>query len=103
MLQVFYVIVLPSIIALYSAIFAAAASHLRTKFGAEYDAYCQRVHRWFARLQGSQTVDRGHAVQLATRGVNGEDSVPLGTTLRPPIKLQRYSRIRGVKNALTRR
>jgi protein-S-isoprenylcysteine O-methyltransferase Ste14 len=36
----------------YVAIVAAEEAFLRRKFGAEYDAYCARVPRWWVRLEG---------------------------------------------------
>jgi len=48
----FYLIVIPSIVLVYSAIVAAEEAYLREKFGAQYEDYSGRVNRWWPRLTG---------------------------------------------------
>lgn len=42
----------PFVVFVHRAIIAAEEDFLRRKFGAEYDAYCARVPRWFPQLRG---------------------------------------------------
>lgn len=48
----FAVVVVGFVVAAYSCIVAAEEAFLRTRFGAEYDRYCQRVNRWWPRWSG---------------------------------------------------
>jgi protein-S-isoprenylcysteine O-methyltransferase Ste14 len=48
----FYIVVVPMILFTYSCIVTAEESFLRTKFGNEYDCYCQRVNRWWLSWKG---------------------------------------------------
>lgn len=48
----FYAIVLPFVLLSYCCIVAAEEAFLAARFGAEYAAYCRRVHRWRPRLAG---------------------------------------------------
>ncbi|MFO1512332.1 MAG: isoprenylcysteine carboxylmethyltransferase family protein [Verrucomicrobiota bacterium] len=48
----FAVIGIPAFLFIYRAIVAAEENFLRQKFGADFDAYCQRVSRFFPNLSG---------------------------------------------------
>ena len=48
----FLVIGIPVFAVVYFAIISAEENYLRQKFGAEYDAYCARVHRFMPKLGG---------------------------------------------------
>ncbi|WP_234737006.1 methyltransferase family protein [Tellurirhabdus bombi] len=43
---------IPLFLFIYQAIVLAEENFLRGKFGPSFDAYCQRVHRWFPSLSG---------------------------------------------------
>lgn len=45
-------IFIPAFLFIYQAIVLAEENFLRGKFGAEFDAYCQRTHRWIPRFSG---------------------------------------------------
>lgn len=45
-------LVMPAFLFIYQAIVMAEENFLRGKFGAEFDAYCQRVHRWIPVFTG---------------------------------------------------
>lgn len=47
-----YIVGVPFFLLGYIAIVAAEEVFLRRKFGAQYDAYAERVHRWWVRLSG---------------------------------------------------
>ena len=56
---VFALIGVPLSLAMHKAIVAAEENFLRNKFGAQFDAYCARVPRWFPLLAGLATTIRG--------------------------------------------
>ena len=56
---VFALIGVPLSLAMHKAIVAAEENFLRNKFGAQFDAYCTRVPRWFPRLAGLATTIAG--------------------------------------------
>lgn len=45
-------IVMPLFLFIYQAIVLAEENFLRNKFGAQFDAYCSRVHRWLINFNG---------------------------------------------------
>lgn len=45
-------IFIPAFLFIYQAIVLAEENFLRGKFGPDFDAYCQRTHRWIPRLSG---------------------------------------------------
>jgi protein-S-isoprenylcysteine O-methyltransferase Ste14 len=45
-------IVMPLFLFIYQAIVLAEENFLRNKFGAQFDAYCSRVHRWLINFRG---------------------------------------------------
>jgi protein-S-isoprenylcysteine O-methyltransferase Ste14 len=49
---VFALIGVPLSLGMHKAIVAAEENFLRNKFGAQFDAYCERVPRWVPRLSG---------------------------------------------------
>jgi protein-S-isoprenylcysteine O-methyltransferase Ste14 len=49
---VFALVGIPLSLGMHRAIVAAEENFLRTKFGAQFDAYCARVPRWVPRLAG---------------------------------------------------
>lgn len=54
--SVLYVTVfIPAFLFIYQAIVLAEENFLRGKFGQEYEAYCQRTHRWIPRFSGLMT------------------------------------------------
>jgi protein-S-isoprenylcysteine O-methyltransferase Ste14 len=51
--SLFYVgVVMPLFLFIYQAIVLAEENFLRNKFGAQFDAYCSRVNRWFINFRG---------------------------------------------------
>lgn len=60
--SLFYVgIMMPIFLFVYQAIVIAEENFLRNKFGAEYDSYCARVHRWVPRVAGlNRTFNQMH-------------------------------------------
>jgi len=58
---VFALIGVPLSLGMHKAIVAAEENFLRNKFGAQFDAYCERVPRWVPRLSGlAHTVSGMH-------------------------------------------
>ena len=55
----FYVAAIPLTVLAYASIIAAEEDYLRTKFGAEFDAYCERVNRIVPRLGGFREATAG--------------------------------------------
>jgi protein-S-isoprenylcysteine O-methyltransferase Ste14 len=55
---VFALVGIPLALGMHRAIVAAEENFLRNKFGAQFDAYCARVHRWVPRLPGLLTTVR---------------------------------------------
>ena len=55
----FYLIALPLTLLAYAAIIAAEEAYLRTKFGAQFDAYCARVNRSSRAWRGSRRQSTG--------------------------------------------
>ena len=54
-------ILIPLFLFIYQAIVLAEENFLRNKFGAQFDAYCQRVNRWVPSLKGiSKTFEGMH-------------------------------------------
>ncbi|PSR55832.1 S-isoprenylcysteine methyltransferase [Adhaeribacter arboris] len=54
-------ILIPLFLFIYQAIVLAEENFLRNKFGAQFDAYCQRVNRWIPNLNGiSKTFEGMH-------------------------------------------
>ncbi|QMU30561.1 methyltransferase family protein [Adhaeribacter radiodurans] len=54
-------ILIPLFLFIYQAIVLAEENFLRNKFGAQFDAYCQRVNRWIPSLKGiSKTFEGMH-------------------------------------------
>jgi protein-S-isoprenylcysteine O-methyltransferase Ste14 len=49
---VFYLVALPFVFFAYACIVAAEEAFLRKRFGAEYEAYCARVNRWWPHWAG---------------------------------------------------
>ena len=49
---VYVAIVIPVFLFIYQAIVLAEENFLRNKFGSGFDAYCQKVNRWFPNLKG---------------------------------------------------
>ncbi|MDB5860284.1 MAG: hypothetical protein JWQ76_3973 [Ramlibacter sp.] len=47
-----FYLAIPLVLLAYTCIVAAEEAYLRDKFGREYDAYCQRVRRWWPRWTG---------------------------------------------------
>jgi len=56
---VFALLGVPLSLGMHKAIVAAEENFLRNKFGAQFDAYCARVPRWFPRLAGLATTVSG--------------------------------------------
>ncbi len=54
-----YLIGLPFFLLCYRAIVAAEEAYLNEKYGAEFDAYCDRVPRWWVRLGQMGEATRG--------------------------------------------
>ncbi len=48
----FVSLIIPSFLFIYQAIVLAEENFLRGKFGAEFDAYCARAHRWIPDFHG---------------------------------------------------
>jgi protein-S-isoprenylcysteine O-methyltransferase Ste14 len=48
----FVLVFIPVFLFIYQAIVIAEENFLRNKFGAQFDAYCSRVSRWFINLRG---------------------------------------------------
>ena len=58
--SLFYVaIVIPIFLFIYQAIVLAEENFLRQKFGADFDAYCQRTNRWLIDFNGLGETFRG--------------------------------------------
>lgn len=54
-------ILIPLFLFIYQAIVLAEENFLRNKFGAQFDAYCQRVNRWIPNFKGiSKTFEGMH-------------------------------------------
>ena len=47
-------LIIPAFLFIYQAIVMAEENFLRGKFGAEFEAYCQRVNRWIPEFKGLQ-------------------------------------------------
>ena len=50
----YVLLMIPIFLFIYQAIVLAEENFLRGKFGAAFDAYCAKVHRWIPRLRGLQ-------------------------------------------------
>lgn len=49
---VYVAIIIPLFLFIYQSIVLAEENFLHKKFGADYDAYCEKVNRWWPRLKG---------------------------------------------------